>query len=250
MTSVPVVQEVVEACAAYRDKYREWPTQVRLDASRFRALALALTEDGFRRLAAHVRLTVRDAEGTSAGGRGVVDFSASEPSSTALDLARAWLGDFAPRSDQRPESPRIAVIVSYWRDLASRALDRFGEAAELDLENLVLAADQGPNRIVIEREAGRLDVLFHAVCLGSFGLQGVAPKTLAIGRRSYGSQPDPNAEPVLLLHRDDGLVVTMDAPFHLCEAFPVDRSRWTDAVMEFAEALAELANRLRTGPAS
>lgn len=246
VTGATVVDEVLIICAAYRDRFREWPTHLRLDPLRFRGLALALSDDGFRRLSVHVRLAVRDGDGSSAGGRGIVELGTAKPSSASLNLARVWLGDIERECDGKHDARRITVVEPYWRDLARRALDRFSDATELDLEHLVLAAEHGPDRIEnAERESRELEVLFDAVYLASFGLDGIAPKTLAIGRRSYGILPDPHPEPILLLHRDDGLVVTMDAPHQLRDPFPVDRSRWTDAVMGFAGGIAELANRMR-----
>src|SRR4051794_28463184 len=85
------LRELLALCATYRDRYGEWPTQVRLDAGRLRYLCGRLDEGGVVQLAAHVRLGTRDSAGLSAGGRGVVQADEADPSEASLELARLWL---------------------------------------------------------------------------------------------------------------------------------------------------------------
>src|SRR4051812_24155254 len=106
--------ELVALCAAYRDRYGEWPTQVRLDAARLRKLCSRLDEMGLISLAAHVRLGTRDSAGLSAGGRGVVQAVDMEPSQASLELARVWLGGIGLGH----HNCAIRVREDYWHDTA------------------------------------------------------------------------------------------------------------------------------------
>jgi hypothetical protein len=233
--------ELLALCAAYRDRYGEWPTQVRLDARRLKRLCSELDESGVTKLAAHVRLGTRDSAGMSAGGRGVVQAAETNASAATLELARVWLADI-DRGHQRV----IGVDEDYWRNAAQRVLDAFPSERSLGLEHWLHAAQMGPIRLESEDPEDRRDeLLFHVTYLASFGLEGIHPKTLAISRHSYGWQTaEDRAQLVLMLHRDDGRIALTDPPYDLLAAFPLARDRWPEAISELARRFADIAQGL------
>jgi hypothetical protein len=80
------------ACASYRAKYHEWPSQARLQPLLLWDIAQVLDAENFDRLAAHLELRTRDAPGLSVGGRGVVEYGGDDVDGELLDLAEKWLG--------------------------------------------------------------------------------------------------------------------------------------------------------------
>jgi len=236
-------EQLVALCAAYRDRHREWPAQVRLDPKRLRDLCRGLDDSGIVNLAAHVRLGTRDSPGMSAGGRGVVQLGNTAPSEGSLELARLWLGGI-----DRGYRKRIRLNDVYWRETTQRTLDAFPSERALGVQHWLHAAEMGPIRVQSrngDEEERRRELLFHVTYLASFGLHGVLPKTLAIGRRSYGWQrPEDYAEVTLMLHRDDGMIAMTEPPYDVLDVFPVERDRLHDAMRQIGQRFAELAATL------
>ncbi|MGZ4249148.1 MAG: hypothetical protein ACXVUE_12695 [Solirubrobacteraceae bacterium] len=239
MTGPHVFDEVLAVCALYRDRHHEWPTQVRLDSARLQALARLCTTESFASLAAHVRLAVRDSPGVSAGGRSVVQLTGAPPGSST-ELARTWLGGI-----ELARQASFSAHLDYWQRLAEQTTTKFTEEDVLGVEHMVLAHDLGPDRLEsTDEERRREELLFYAVYIASFGIHGVHPKTLAMVRRTYGWSPSELSEFVVMLHLDDGRIVMTDAPWDALSAFPIDRSSYNTAVMDFAHAMTDLARKL------
>jgi hypothetical protein len=233
--------ELVALCAAYRDRYGEWPTQVRLDAHRLRKLCYRLNETSVINLTAHVRLGSRDSVGLSAGGRGVVQAGDIAPSQASVELARVWLEGI-----DRGYHYAVRVREDYWLDTAQRALEAFPSERALDLEHWLRAAPMGPIRLKsVDADDRRRELLFHVTYLASFGLEGINPKTLAISRHAYGWQRlAADGDVMLMLQRHDGTIALTDPPFDVLNAFPADRDRWRDAIAAVGARYADLATRL------
>jgi len=82
------------ACAVYRQKYDEWPSQARMNAGLLQNLAWLFDGDNFARLANHLQLRTRDKVGLSVGGRGVVEYGDVDHArldQEILELAERWL---------------------------------------------------------------------------------------------------------------------------------------------------------------
>ena len=81
------------ACAVYRGKYGEWPSQARFAPGILQDLAGILDIENFERLAAHLELRTADHNDITVGGRGVVKYSDNdEPDPALLSLTERWLG--------------------------------------------------------------------------------------------------------------------------------------------------------------
>jgi hypothetical protein len=84
------------ACAAYRERYGEWPSECRLHPIGLQDVAHVLDAENFKRLVAHLRLRTKDRMDVSVGGaRGVIEYSKLDAGSIdeqVVKLAREWLG--------------------------------------------------------------------------------------------------------------------------------------------------------------
>jgi hypothetical protein len=88
-------RRLLVACAAYRQKFNEWPSQARLHPMILQDLAHLFDGEDFERLATHLHVRTRDTMGISVGGRGVVDYADVELDSLdneTVELAEKWLG--------------------------------------------------------------------------------------------------------------------------------------------------------------
>src|SRR5262245_55936058 len=88
-------RRLVMACALYRQRYGEWPSQVRLDARLLHNLASLFDDDNFARLAAHLELRTPDKTGISVGGRGVVEYGDADLGQLdgeIVKLTEHWFG--------------------------------------------------------------------------------------------------------------------------------------------------------------
>jgi hypothetical protein len=88
-------RRLLMACAVYRQRFGEWPTQARLGAVYLHSLAYLFDLENFQRLTAHLELRTMDAEDISVGGRGVQFYSDVDHERLdheTLELARTWLG--------------------------------------------------------------------------------------------------------------------------------------------------------------
>jgi hypothetical protein len=79
------------ACAIYRQKYNEWPSQARLHPVILHDLAQLFDSQNFERLAAHLDLRTRDRMGLSVGGRGVVEYGERDADPALVEFAEKWL---------------------------------------------------------------------------------------------------------------------------------------------------------------
>jgi hypothetical protein len=84
-------QRLLMACAAYWQKYGEWPSQARMHPVVLHNLADLLDHENFERLASHLELRTCEEMAISVGGRGVVDYK---------DVSHGTLGD-GPRQAKR-----------------------------------------------------------------------------------------------------------------------------------------------------
>jgi hypothetical protein len=79
-------------CAAYREKYGEWPAEARLAPMLLHDIARYLDSESFEALASRIRLRTRDLPGLSVGGsKGVMEYGPGPSDEHYLDLARRWL---------------------------------------------------------------------------------------------------------------------------------------------------------------
>lgn len=81
------------ACASYRRRYQEWPSQARMEPVILWDIAQLLDAENFARLAAHIELRSKDHHGLSVGGRaGVLVYEGpEEEAEEELELTRRWL---------------------------------------------------------------------------------------------------------------------------------------------------------------
>jgi len=94
-------RRLLTACAVYRQKYGEWPSQARMNAALLQDLARLFDGENFSRLAQHLELRTRYKVGLSVGGRGVIEYEDVDHARLdheVLDLAERWLG-VEPRRD-------------------------------------------------------------------------------------------------------------------------------------------------------
>jgi hypothetical protein len=93
------LQRLIAACAAYKKRYREWPTRTRFDALILRNLAEIVPPEDFARLASLLELRSSQKEQLSVGGRpGVVRYTGQEEWNPELfEEAQRWLGVQARR---------------------------------------------------------------------------------------------------------------------------------------------------------
>lgn len=93
------LRRLIAACAAYKRRYREWPTHARFDPVILHNLAEILTSEDFTRLAALLELRTSQKEQLSVGGRqGVVRYTGeAEWDAELFDEAERWLGVQARR---------------------------------------------------------------------------------------------------------------------------------------------------------
>lgn len=87
-------RRLVMTCAAYRQRYGEWPSQARFHPLILHDLATLLDSGEFVKLAAHLQLRTRDRMSISVGGRGIVDYSDVEHErldQANLERAELWL---------------------------------------------------------------------------------------------------------------------------------------------------------------
>jgi hypothetical protein len=85
---------LLAACAVYRQRYEQWPTQARLHPMLLWDLAQIFDGDQFGKLATHLQLRTRDKMGLSVGGLGTIDYSDVDHGrldQDALRLAEEWL---------------------------------------------------------------------------------------------------------------------------------------------------------------
>jgi hypothetical protein len=238
MTASQVLDEVLSVSAAYRDRHHEWPAEIRLDAARLHTLVAGYTSEDFASIAAHVRLSIRDSPGVSAGGRGVVQLGKVTSGASSIELARVWMGDVDVVDG------KISCRREYWRELAHRALEKYPDIPRLGAEEMVLAHQLTPERIEArEDEARREELLFQATYVASFGINGVHPKTLAFARWSYGLNAE-YPEPSVMLRRADGFIAMVEPPWAVFELFPATRDDFTQTVARFGEAMTDVARRL------
>ena len=88
-------QRLLMACAVYRQRYQEWPSQARMHPVLLWDLAQLFAMDEFAKLANHLQLRTKDKMGLSVGGRAVVDYSDVDHGRLdheTLRLAEQWLG--------------------------------------------------------------------------------------------------------------------------------------------------------------
>jgi hypothetical protein len=94
------LQRLIAACAAYKKRYRQWPTHARFAPPILHNLAEILTPEDFTRLASLLELRSSQKEGVSVGGRpGVVRYTGeAEWDPELFSEANRWLG-VQPRRD-------------------------------------------------------------------------------------------------------------------------------------------------------
>lgn len=88
-------QRLVMACAVYRQRFGEWPTQARLGPGYLHSIAHILDERQFARLALHLELRTMDGDEISVGGKGVQrygDVDHDRLDDEMVDKAHEWLG--------------------------------------------------------------------------------------------------------------------------------------------------------------
>lgn len=93
------LRRLARACAYYRERYGEWPSQARMHPKLLQSIAGVLTPEDFTTLALHVQLRTRDTMSISVGGaRGHLDYGAMDKplDKPDFDLAWQWL-DVHPR---------------------------------------------------------------------------------------------------------------------------------------------------------
>jgi hypothetical protein len=85
---------LLAACAAYRQRYDQWPTQARMHPLVLHDLAGILDGEQFVKLAVHLQLRTKDDMDISVGGRGVVSYSDVDHARVNQDVMLAadqWL---------------------------------------------------------------------------------------------------------------------------------------------------------------
>lgn len=88
-------RRLLMTCAAYRGKFGEWPTQVRIYPAAVYDLAHILSPEDFEKLGNSFEIRVIDEIDFSAGGRGVFrysDYDHSFENDELIQLAENWLG--------------------------------------------------------------------------------------------------------------------------------------------------------------
>ncbi|MSW50693.1 MAG: hypothetical protein F2817_07375 [Actinobacteria bacterium] len=97
------LEDVFQLAAAHIDRHECWPSELRLDAPRFHALAREVAVEDFERICVHLRLRVRQTPGASVGGRSVIQLAEAEaPPALARERAERWLG---VRAAEHPGPP-------------------------------------------------------------------------------------------------------------------------------------------------
>ena len=87
-------QRLLMACAWYRQRYAEWPTQARMHPTILHDIAHMLDEADFQKLANHLPLRTHDPMDITVGGRGVIRYSEVEHErldEETMRLAAQWL---------------------------------------------------------------------------------------------------------------------------------------------------------------
>lgn len=82
-------------CAAYRGKFGEWPSQVRLFPLAAYEIAQVLTPEDFEKLAIAMEIRITLDQDITAGGRGVIHYGEHDESLYDEELLRTtekWLG--------------------------------------------------------------------------------------------------------------------------------------------------------------
>jgi len=241
MDGSEVVDEIRTVSAAYRDRYQEWPREVRIDGTRLRSLAAACTDDGLRMLIAHVRVGSRDGVGVSAGGRGVVELDVADPTLSALKAADLWLPtvEFIP-------VPTISAKSGFWFDLAQASLVRLPELQEFELAGLLLSFSMSPDRLESAESSEEWihEFLFQFAYVSSFGLDGVHPKALHVTWAGHGWHRHDVFELRLALRLEDGRTVTCDPPWELITGFRATRADLHSAAVRLGEGVAAFVGEM------
>jgi hypothetical protein len=236
-----VVEEIRMVSAVYRDRYKQWPREVRMDSVRLRALTAACTDGGFRTIAAHVRVGSRDSAGLSAGGRGVVELDGAAPTAASIKAASLWLGavELCPVAT-------IKVDSGFWFDLAQATLQRLPDHEEFALVHLLLSFGMSPNQLESPetREEWMHELLFQFAYVASFGLHGVHPKTLHVTWAGHGWQRENVYELRIALQLEDGRTVTCDPPWHLITEFGATRAELPSAAVRLGEGIAAIVGEM------
>ena len=236
-----VVNDIRRVSAAYRDRYQEWPREVRMDGAQLSALTAGCTADGLRMLIAHVRVAGRDGVGVSAGGRGVVELDVADPTPSALEAAGLWLHavKFVPVST-------ISVKSGFWLDLAQASLARLPELHEFGLADLLLSFSMSPERLesMESSEEWSHELLFQFAYVSSFGLEGVHPKALHVTWAGHGWRRHDVFELKLALRLDDGRTVTCDPPWDLITGFRATRADLHNAAVRLGQGVAAFVGEM------
>lgn len=88
-------RRLLMTCAAYRGKYGEWPTQVRMYPAAVYDLAHIFSSEDFEKIATAVEIRITHDIDLSAGGHGVFrysDYDHSHENDGLLHLTEKWLG--------------------------------------------------------------------------------------------------------------------------------------------------------------
>ena len=100
------LDDILRLAATHLDRHESWPSELRLDAPRFHALAREVVADDFERICVHLRLRVRQTPGASVGGRSVIQLAEAEaPPARAKERAELWLD---VRAAEHPGPPAFS----------------------------------------------------------------------------------------------------------------------------------------------